>query len=176
MSKVSLLSANELLSLACPYCGRQLPHGTEWVQDARRAWGHCGMKVIDDGELVGVIALAPTQRGDQTMMKMIWVRPDVVGHGLGRQLVGAAAAELVRADQRLLLAVAGRQVVSCATPSESFLLRAGFHRPAEQRLWRLELRQTLLEREGRGLVQRWLRKWRGPGAQPAGGAVSGRSR
>lgn len=174
MPKVSLLSTDELLAVACPYCGRHFPPGTEWVQEARMAWGHCGVKMVSDGELVGIMALAPTESADRTMMKMLWLTPECVGRGLGHQLVLAAAAELVRQDQRLLLAVAGRHYVSCATPSASFLLRSGFHQPTGERLWQLELRQSLLERQGRGLLQRWRQRWRATGAEPAGGTVSGR--
>ncbi len=175
MARLSPLVPSDVVELRCPYCGRQVPASTDWVNDAQRQWGRCGVKLATGGRTVAVLMLAPTQRTGQAMVKGLWVQPDLVGHGYGRQLVQAAAAEMLRLRLDVILAAAadGRHS-SCATPPAGFLERVGFVRPPNSALWRLDLAQAVLERSGLGVVGRFLRGL-GLGPQPAGGAAAGRT-
>ncbi|MBA3022055.1 GNAT family N-acetyltransferase [Propionicimonas sp.] len=171
MARISPLVAAELIELPCPYCGRQLPAGTDWLVAAQSQWGRCGVKLSQDGQVVGILALAPGEERGQGLVKAIWVRPEVSGRGYGRQLVQGAAADMVRLKLDVLLAAGGRTHLACATPPSEFLAAVGFVRPADSRLWRLELHRAVLERSGLGLLGRLLRGL-GSGPEPAGGAVS----
>lgn len=174
MARISPLLAAELTELPCPYCGRQVPAGLDWVTASQARWGRCGVKLTSDGEVVGILAMAPTERAGQAMVKMIWVRPEVAGRGYGRQLVQGAAAEMLRLKLDVLWAAGGRGAAQCATPPTAFLERVGFVRPPDSRLWRLDLGQAVLERSGLGVFGRLIRGL-GFGPQPAGGTVSGRT-
>jgi GNAT superfamily N-acetyltransferase len=174
MARISSLVSAELTELSCPYCGRQLPAGTDWLVAAQSRWGRCGVKLVQDDEVVAILALAPGQRSGEAVVKMLWVRPEASGRGNGRQLVQAASAEMLRLKLDVILAAGGRTHLTCATPPTGFLEEVGFTRPADSRLWRLDLRQAVLERSGFGVFARLLRGF-GLGPAPAGGAVSGRS-
>lgn len=171
MPKTSPLTATELTALSCPYCGRQLRDGTEWISAAQQRWGRCGVKLTQDRETIAILAMAPCEQDDEAMLKAMWVRPEWAGHGYGRDLVQSAAAELLRRRLNVLLAAGGRANLSCATPPVDFLRETGFHRRVDERLWRLELRQAVLERSGLGILARLLRGL-GTGPEPAGGAIS----
>lgn len=173
MARLSPLSLAEAVELRCPYCGRQQPPGTDWLAEAQRRWGRCGVKLVVDGQVAGVLMLAPAERPGQAMIKSLWVRPELAGRGYGRQLVQSAAAEMVRLKLDVILAAGGRAQSSCATPPAAFLDRVGFVRPGNAGLWRLELGQAVLERSGLGIVGRLLRGI-GRGPQPAGGTAAGR--
>jgi GNAT superfamily N-acetyltransferase len=175
MARISPLLASELTELSCPYCGRQVPGGLDWVNAAQSRWGRCGVKLAQDGQVVAILAMAPTDRIGHAMVKMMWVRPEVAGRGYGRQLVQGAAAEMVRLKLETLWASGSRSGNHCAAPPAAFLERVGFVRPPDSRLWRLELGQAVLERSGLGIIGRFLRGF-GAGPQPAGGAVSSRVR
>jgi GNAT superfamily N-acetyltransferase len=175
MARISLLQATELAELACPYCGRTVSGQLEWAEAAHRRWGRCGVKLVHDGEVVGVLALGPAERRGEATVKVLWVRPEVAGRGYGRQLVQAATAEMVRLKLDALVAVGGLGRYRCACPPVPFLERVGFRRVPDSPLWRLELHQAVLERSGLGAIGRFLRGF-GAGPQPAGGTVSGRNR
>jgi GNAT superfamily N-acetyltransferase len=174
MARISPLLAAELTELPCPYCGRKVPAGLEWVTAAQTRWGRCGVKLTHDGEVVGVLAMTPSEQRGQALVKVLWVRPELAGHGYGRQLVQAVAAEMVRLRLDALLAVGGRGRYSCASPPVRFLESVGFRQMPDSRLWRLDLGQAVLERSGLGIVGRLIRGL-GAGPQPAGGTVSGRT-
>lgn len=171
MAKTSTLTASELSALECPYCGRQVAATTDWVQAAVAAWGFCAIRVTRGDEVAGVLALAPGDRPDEARIKMLWVRPESSGYGLGRQLVQAAAAELMRRRMRLLLASGSEAALTCTAPPRDFLLEVGFTRRADQRLYRLDLRQAVLGRTHLGVFARLARALN-TGPQP--GVVPGR--
>ncbi|MCE1175280.1 MAG: GNAT family N-acetyltransferase, partial [Propionibacteriales bacterium] len=116
MARISSLQAAELTELPCPYCGRQVPAGLDWLTASQSRWGRCGVKLTHDGEVVGILAMTPTERVGHAMVKMIWVRPEVAGRGYGRQLVQGAAAEMLRLKLEVLWAAGGRGASHCATP------------------------------------------------------------
>lgn len=171
MAKTSTLTASELSALACPYCGRQVAATTDWAQAAVSAWGCCAIRVTRGDEVAGVLALAPGERPDEARIKMLWVRPESSGYGLGRQLVQAAAAELLRHRMKALVASASRATLTCTAPPRDFLLEVGFTRRPDQRLYRLDLRQAVLGRTHLGLFGRLVRSL-GTGPEP--GVVPGR--
>jgi ribosomal protein S18 acetylase RimI-like enzyme len=171
MAKTSTLSASELAALPCPYCGRVVQPKTEWAQAAMTAWGFAAIAVTRADEVAGVLALAPGERADEARIKMVWVRPESSGYGLGRQLVQAAAAELFRRRMKALVASGSRSNFTCASPPREFLMEVGFTRRPDQRLYRLDLRQTVLGRTHLGLFGRLVR---GFNAGPEPGVVSGR--
>lgn len=171
MAKTSTLTASELSALACPYCGRQVSAATDWVQAAVSAWGCCAIRVTRGDETAGVLALAPGDRPDEARMKMLWVRPESSGYGLGRQLVQAAAAELLRHRTKVLIASGSRSSLTCTAPPVDFLLEVGFTRRPDQRLYRLDLRQAVLGRTHLGVFGRLVRSL---SAGPQPGVVPGR--
>lgn len=171
MAKTSTLTASELSALACPYCGRQVAATTDWAQAAVAAWGFCAIRVARGDEVAGVLALAPGDRPDEARIKMLWVRPEATGYGLGRQLVQAAAAELLRHRLRRLLASGATATLTCTAPPRDFLLEVGFSRRPDQRLYRLDLRQAVLGRTQLGVFARLVRSL---SAGPEPGVVPGR--
>lgn len=171
MAKTSTLTASELSALVCPYCGRQVAAATDWSQAATAAWGFSAIRVTRGDEVAGVLALAPTERAEEARVKMLWVRPESSGYGLGRQLVQATAAELLRHRMKALLASGARSTLSCAAPPRDFLLEVGFTRRPDQRLYRLDLRQAVLGRTHLGVFGRLVRSLN---AGPEPGVVPGR--
>ncbi|PKQ31918.1 MAG: hypothetical protein CVT62_05890 [Actinobacteria bacterium HGW-Actinobacteria-2] len=173
MARISPLLAAELTELPCPYCGRRLPVGTEWLGAAEAQWGSCGVKLTQDDDVVAVLALAPAARADEAMVKMIWVRPEFVRHGYGRQLVQAASAESLRHKLTAIRASGGQGRLVCAMPPVGFLREVGFTLPDHERLWLLDLRKTVLQRTSLRLLER-LFGGLGGNPEPAGGAISSR--
>jgi len=171
MAKTSTLTASGLAALACPYCGRVVHQTAEWTHAATSAWGFCAVAVTRADEVAGVLALAPTDRPDEARIKLLWVRPESSGYGLGRQLVQAAAAELIRCRVKALLASGSRANITCASLPRDFLLDVGFNRRPGERLYRLDLRQAVLGRTHLGVFGRFVRSL---GAGPEPGVVSGR--
>lgn len=174
MPRLSPLTVPEVLALPCPYCGRQLPEGTAWLTQAGEQWRHCGVKLVTDDTVVGVLAMAPSPTDGVAQVKMAWVRAESAHVGLGRQLMQAAAAEALRLGLSQIVAVGGRAHLSCATPPEGFLKASGFAQAPGESLWRLDLNQSVLERSGLGRFSRFLRALGHAGPEPASGAVSGR--
>lgn len=174
MPKTSPLTVAELVGLPCPYCGRRVPKDTAWLAAAQARWGSCGVKLSHEGTAIAVLAFAPCDKADEAMLKVVWVRPESAGRGYGRQLVQAAAAEMVRRKLAVLLAAGARTNLNCAAPPVKFLREVGFTRRVDERHWRLELHQAVPERTGLGVVARLLRGF-GAGPEPAGGAISPRA-
>lgn len=148
MPALSMVSLDDLSRLACPYCGRLVDADTEWAVAARDRWGWCGAEFVRDGVTVGALLLTPVvDAGSPAAMIMCaWVRPEAIRTGVGRQLVQGVSAGLVPRHVRTIVARGSRQHVSCAWPPRDFLRSVGFARGRDDRLWHLDLDQTVVER------------------------------
>lgn len=149
MPTLSMVALDDLSLLRCPYCGRAISADTAWAEEARERWGWIGAVAKVEGAPTGVLLVAPGTEpsGSSTAMLMcLWVHPDAAGMGTGRQLVQTVAAGLLPRHTRFMVAHGGRQQISCAAPPRDFLRSVGFHRVGNDRLWRLDLDQTVVER------------------------------
>jgi len=171
-----MVTLAELPGLACPYCGRTVTPDTPWAVSAATLWGWCGVKLSVADQVAGVLLLGPVDGPSQAMLTCLWVRPDLVGSGYGRQLVQGAAAGLVNHKARVIVARASRTHVRCEAPPREFLRAVGFSRGRDDRLWRLDLDRAVVgERNGvRSVFERFLESLRPAPPEPAGGAISGR--
>ena len=176
MSRLSMVTLAELPGLACPYCGRVVDADTPWAVAASTRWGWCGVKLTVDGEVAGLLLLSPLEEPGQAMLRNIWVRPDAVRSGYGKQLLQAASAGLLSRKVRVINAQGSRRTVRCDAPSRDFLKAIGFTRGLDDRLWRLDLDRTVADRSGvLGMVGRLFESLRPAPPEPAGGAISGRT-
>lgn len=177
MSRLSMVTLAELPGLACPYCGRVVAADTLWAVAAATRWGWCGVKLTVDGEVAGLLLLSPLEEPGQAMLMNIWVRPESVRSGYGKQLLQAASAGLLSRKVRVIIAQGSRRSVRCEAPSRDFLKAIGFTRGLDDRLWRLDLDRTVAEKSGvLGIVGRLFESLRPvTPPEPAGGAISGRT-
>lgn len=136
-----------------------------WVSQVLRDWGSCGRVVIVDDRPVAHAVYAPESfvpgaagfatapvSADAVLLTTVHVDPAYRGGGLGRMLVQAAAADLVRRGGFGAIEAFGDPVGRggrCLLPAE-FLASVGFktHRahPATPRM-RMELRSTVTWRD-----------------------------
>ncbi|OYO12148.1 hypothetical protein CGZ98_08150 [Enemella evansiae] len=162
------------LPLTCSECplgatvraGVEADHGPPgWARAAQQEWGLCGITGHEDGRLAGHLLFCPPlhvprngpQGGgprspDAAVVLSIRIDPGGTAEGLGRQLVQAAAARMVRVPGIHALEVRGsRHGGSCVLPPVEFLERVGFQvstdHPLQPQL-RLELSRTLRWRPG----------------------------
>ncbi len=181
MPRLSLVTLAELPGLACPYCGRTETAETPEAVSAATLWGTCGVKLMDPGPAaagpVGLLLFAPTEDRSGALLTCAWVEPGSVRSGYGRQLVQAAAAELVHRRVPSIIAVGGRRSLRCSAPPRDFLRAVGFTRSPDERIWRLDLDRTVTERNGvRSVFERLIDSLRpATPPEPAGGAISGRT-
>ncbi len=174
MPRLSMVTLTELSGLPCPYCGRTLSSDTPSAAAAATVWGWCGVKLVEDGEVAGLLLLAPADEPGQAVVTAVWVRPGRTRAGYGRQLVRTAASGLVAQRAHLMLARGSRHSVTCQAPPREFLRAIGFTRGLEDRLWHLDLdRAVLSERNGvRAMMERLLSSLRPANPpEPAGGAI-----
>ncbi|MGI8457845.1 MAG: GNAT family N-acetyltransferase [Propionibacteriaceae bacterium] len=81
---------------------------TSWAEHTLTEWGHCGMLAEHEGEIVGYLTLVPAARvprqgpfattsfgTDAAVVLGAYVVADWTRQGIGRQLIQAAAADLV---------------------------------------------------------------------------------
>jgi ribosomal protein S18 acetylase RimI-like enzyme len=157
MSRLSMVTLAELPGLACPYCGRVVAPDTPWAVAAATRWGWCGVKLTVDGQVAGLLLLAPLEEPGQAMLMSIWVSPDSVRSGYGKQLLQAASAGLLSRKVRVIIAQGSRRSVRCEAPSRDFL--------------------KAIDRSGvLGMVGRLFASLRPvTPPEPAGGAISGRT-
>lgn len=177
MRRLSTVTLAELPGLPCPYCGRVTAKDTPWAVSAATVWGMCGVKLTTDDQVAGVLLLAPMEEQGHAMLTCAWVRPGLTGAGLGRQLVQAAAAELVSRKVRVVLSRGSRRHLRCVAPPRDFLKEVGFSRGRDERLWRLDLDRAVGDRAGvRSVFERLMDSLRPVSPpEPAGGAISGRT-
>lgn len=178
MSRLSMVTLAELPGLACPYCGRVVAPDTPWAVAAAARWGWCGVKLMVDEQVAGLLLLAPLEETGHAMLMCVWVRPESVRSGYGKQLLQAASAGLLSRKVRVIVARGSRRAVRCETPSRDFLKASCFTRGLDDRLWRLDLDRTVAEKSGvLGVVGRLFDSLRpATPPEPAGGAISGRTR
>lgn len=131
----------------------------EWAAAVTRRWGYCGVIATEGEELLGYATMAPARmvprlaaldavhpiNPDAAMLLTTRVEEPYRGHGLGRQLVQAAAGLMIRRDIRAIDAVGSyRAGPSCISPV-GFLERVGFavvrQHPVTPRL-RMDLQST----------------------------------
>ncbi len=149
MSTMTMVLPDDLALLTCPYCGRTVSPDTPWAVAARERWGWIGVSALADGVPVGTILVAPSDEatGPSAAMVMVaWVRPGEVRSGLGRHLVQSLSAGLLPRQTRFIAARGSRRHLSCAALPRDFLRSVGFSRASDERLWRLDLDQTAVER------------------------------
>jgi len=177
MSRLSVVTLAELPGLACPYCGRVVAQDTPWAVAAATRWGWCGVKLTVEEQVVGQLLLSPMAETGHAMLMGLWVRPESVRSGYGKQLVQGASASLLSRKVRVVVARGSRRNVVCQTPSRDFLKATGFTRGLDDRLWRLDLDRTVAEKPGvMDVVGRLFDSFRPvTPPEPAGGAISGRT-
>lgn len=131
----------------------------EWAEAVTRQWGHCGVQAVNDGETIGFLTMAPAAyvprlgafattpvSGDAAVILSVRVLEAYRGRGVGKHLVQAAAALMVRRDIRALEAIGSYQRgPSCLLPG-AFLEQVGFtvvrQHPVTPR-FRMDLQSTL---------------------------------
>jgi GNAT superfamily N-acetyltransferase len=121
-----------------------------WLSEVLREWGSCGRVAMVDGRAVGLIVYVPAAFApgaeafptapvspDSVLLTSVWVESRHAGGGIGRMLVQAMAADLIRrggiraveafGDVGPLSGITGSR---CSAPAE-FLAHVGFktHRP-----------------------------------------------
>ena len=131
------VTAAQVGSLACPYCGRGWARDLPWASDAQRQWGWCGVSLSDGPDLLGAILLAPD--GREATVMAAWVAPDRIRQGIGRRLVQVVCAGLVGRDVHVVVAHGAEACPTCVALPRAFLRRAGFVRMDDRRLWRLDV-------------------------------------
>jgi GNAT superfamily N-acetyltransferase len=148
-----------LLDLAAPDLHRNRTEvKREWAEAVIRRWGYCGVIATDGDDLLGYVTMAPAglvprlsalattpPNPDAAVLLSTRIEEPYRGHGLGRQLVQAAAGLMVRRDIRAIEAVGSyREGPSCIAPA-GFLQRVGFsvirQHPVTPRL-RMDLQAT----------------------------------
>ena len=126
----------DLRALACPRCGATPRDAT------------LGFKVVRDREVLGFLALAPSDavgvlpRGSM-LVEQLWVRQDDVGELIGTQLLQRAAGALHARGVRCLVARGTLGVSDCRHLPGAWLEHVGFVVQVRGVQWRLDLRRTL---------------------------------
>lgn len=141
-----------------------------WLSEVLREWGSCGRVAVGDDHVVGLVvyvpaAFAPGSQSfptapvspDAVLLTTAWIEPQYAGAGLGRMLVQAMAADLIRRGGIKAVEAFGDVGAAsavfhgsrCAAPAD-FLAHVGFktHRahPTAPRL-RMELSSAVTWRD-----------------------------
>ena len=157
----------------------------EWARQVEENWGNCGLIAVDGERIIGYLTLAPPQfvprlaafattpvSQDAVVVLNVRVLDGYDGHGLGRQLVQAAAAMAVKRDLRALEAVGSHRETTCMAPV-GFLEAVGFTVVRDHRVsprLRLDLNTTVRWQPDLGAAWHRLRGLvtRPPPPEPAG--------
>lgn len=171
-ARLAPLTADELAGFAasarCPY--HAVTDDLGWAHATEAVLGWCGVALRDQGELQGYLLLAAPATGpaigplasvpvsdDAAMLVQVWVPRGSRGHGLGRQLVQAAAAAAHRRRIAALEAIGSHGPGSCVAPSLRWLRQVGFdvtrQHPLHPRV-RLDLSRTVTWPDLRTAVDR----------------------
>lgn len=166
-----------------------------WLSLVLREWGSCGRVALVDGVAVGYVVYAPAAfvpgaasfatapvSADAILLTAVSLAPEHRGHGLGRRLVQAMAADLIERGGVRAVEAFGRRGpalgpgTSCLVPHD-FLARVGFRtqrpHPTTPRM-RMDLRSAVTWRDE---VEAALGRLVGvvrPAQVPETGNVSGR--
>jgi GNAT superfamily N-acetyltransferase len=134
---------------------------TPWAEQTLTDWGHCGMVAEHEGRVVGYLAMVPAGQvphtgafattsfgADAAVVLTASVAPDRTRQGIGRQLVQAAAADLVGRRIAALEAVGRRSesVADLGGLPEGWLTAVGFRLVRDHPLaprYRMSLSSTL---------------------------------
>ncbi|MEA5054586.1 MAG: hypothetical protein VB093_14200 [Propionicimonas sp.] len=197
MTSATWITRGDLAGLACPYCGRTVRPDADWAVAAQHAWGRVGVALSSGSRTSGLMLLAPSPQEQAAMVMCLWVAPGSVRRGYGRRLVQAGAAGMLARDVHAIVARGSRVKKHCSTPPTEFLKAVGFTKPLDgqlgsalrpsptlnrpghasdvddtrlNRLWRLDLDATIVERPG---LFEMLQQWVGS-IRPIGPAAAGR--
>lgn len=134
MRSVHAISASELRTLACPWCGRA-------------AGGAFGYQAVRDGRVIGVLTLGEPRSdamlpSGSVVVSTLWIVPDEVGERVATQLLERACAKSLVIGRRWVVAEAHDGPADCRHPDEGWLERVGFVEHVRRRQWRLDLRRT----------------------------------
>ncbi|MBK9696644.1 MAG: GNAT family N-acetyltransferase [Propionibacteriaceae bacterium] len=145
MAEVAFLGRPALAGVGCPYCAALVDPEDAGIVAAQQSWGWVGVAATADGRLAGRLLVVPAE--DRTaLVRSLWVAPALVRSGVGTRLVQGVAAGLLRRDLRAVVAVASRRHPTCQAPPRDFLRAVGFSRGLDEKLWRLDLDLTVVER------------------------------
>ena len=123
MAEVAFLGRPALAGVGCPYCAALVDPEDAGIVAAQQSWGWVGVAATADGRLAGRLLVVPAE--DRTaLVRSLWVAPALVRSGVGTRLVQGVAAGLLRRDLRAV----------------------GFSRGLDEKLWRLDLDLTVVER------------------------------
>lgn len=130
-----------------------------WVRSAEADWGFCGITAHQDDRIVGYLLLTsplhvprsgPQSGGgmnpDAAVVMTLRVLPAYAGAGVGRQLVQAASARLIRTHFQALEVRGSTGPGVCTLPAVGFLETVGFTRVDENPLtprMRLDFSRTV---------------------------------
>ena len=149
------------LSELASYDGQpdRLERKRAWAEAVTERWGFCGVRAVDDGTTIAFLTMAPPVlvprlavfattpvSQDAAVLMSVRVQEEYRGSGIGRQLIQAGAALLIRRDIRAFEAVGTyRDGPSCLLPA-GWLESVGFEvvrpHPVTPRL-RMDLQSTL---------------------------------
>lgn len=130
------LDSRDLSSLACAWCGQPPSDATG------------GFKALRDGEVVGMIAVAPAPadgaHAPQTcVVRQLWVLPGHTTELIGTQLVQRELRDVTDRGIRFLVAPGTHGVPDCRHLPGAWLTKLGFVESVRGAQWRLDLRRTV---------------------------------
>lgn len=95
--------------------------------EAQDHYGWCGVRLGHSSAAVGAALIGPpTTDVDSTRIGLVWVHPQWRGHGVGRQLLQAVAAQTRRSGLDAVIGTGSRLVPTCQAPPVEWWLQHGF--------------------------------------------------
>lgn len=177
MRSFTPVTAGDLASLACPYCGTTPSADEEWVARSVQAWGLCGWRLPGTAGTDALILITPSSNEPTAaLITRLWVAPAAAGRGVGKRLIQGTAANLAHSSVTAILSRGTRSHLTCASPPRDFLRAVGFTRQLDERLYRLDLNRAVSSRNPlQALLEKVAQVLQpGPG-EPAAGGLSPRA-